>query len=84
MSYRREYSLGPGRRIDFLVGAIGVEIKKGKPNPGSVIAQLTRYAESPEVGGLILVIERYMDLPGDIGGKPCISLGLRKQWGVAT
>lgn len=84
LPYQREFRLGPGNRIDFLVGGIGVEIKKGKPNAGSVIAQLTRYAESPEVTGLVLVIERYQDVPPSIAGKPCVSLGLRKQWGVAT
>lgn len=84
LPYQREYRLGPGNRIDFFVGGIGVEVKKGKPNAGSVLGQLTRYAASPEVIGLILVIERYLDVPAQIAGKPCASLGLRKQWGVAT
>lgn len=82
--FRKEYRLGPRNRIDFLVnGGFGVEVKKRKPNRLQVISQLERYASSDEVRAIILVIERSMDLPKMVSGKPCYSIGLNKLWGVA-
>ena len=78
--YSHEYKLGKGNRIDFLVGGIGVEVKKGKPNRSSVLKQLERYSESDEVKGLVLVIERSMDIPDFLNGKPCEVVALNKLW----
>ena len=85
IEFLHEYRLAPRNRIDFLTIAtgIGIEVKKGKPNEQSVYAQLERYAQFEPVLGLILVIERYMDLPEEINGKPVRSIGLRKLYGVA-
>lgn len=84
IAYRREVQLDSRSRIDFLVEpGIGVELKKGKPNRKAVINQLERYAASDQIQELILIIESAMDLPESIGGKPCMSLALRKQWGIA-
>ena len=83
--YRREVPLGPRNRIDFLTeSGVGIEAKKGKPNERQVFNQLERYADFETVSGLILVIERYMDLPEEINGKPVRSIGLRKLWGIAS
>lgn len=85
ISYQREFLLGPRNRIDFLVDSgIGIEAKKGKPNEQQVLKQLARYTEFEQIKGLILVIERYMDLPEEINGKPVVSIGLRKLWGIAS
>lgn len=85
ISFRNEVLLGPRNRIDFLTDSgIGIEAKKGKPNELSVLKQLERYATFDQVKGLILVIERYMDLPEQINGKPVVSIGLRKLWGIAS
>lgn len=85
ISFNNEFLLGPRNRIDFLtVSGVGIEAKKGKPNELQVMSQLTRYAAFEQVTGLILVIERYMDLPEEINGKPVISIGLRKLWGIAS
>lgn len=85
ISFQNEFLLGPRNRIDFLtIDGIGIEAKKGKPNELQVLNQLIRYAEFEQVKGLILVIERYMDLPKEINGKPVVSIGLRKLWGIAS
>lgn len=82
--YQHEYKLGPHCRIDFLTdGGIGVEVKKGKPYSVAVEKQLIRYASFEDVKGIVLVIERYQDVPSEICGKPCRSLGLRKLWGIS-
>lgn len=82
--FYHEYQLGPRCRIDFLTeDGIGIEVKKGKPYSVAVERQLKRYAQFEEVKGIILVIERYQDVPEEIMGKPCRSIGLRKLWGIA-
>lgn len=82
--HKKEFKLAERNRIDFLVdGGIGIEVKKGKPNKVNVISQLLRYAESPYISSVVLVIERNMDLPGEINGKQCKSIGLNKLWGIS-
>lgn len=85
IDYHHEYNLAPRNRIDFLTrSGIGIEVKKGKPNAERTLAQIKRYIASPEIKGIILVIERYQDVPAEINGKPCRSIGLRKLWGIAS
>jgi hypothetical protein len=82
--HSHEVKLGPRCRIDFLTDTgIGIEVKKGKPYSVAVEQQLERYARFDAVKGIILVIERYQDVPKEVCGKPCRSLGLRKLWGIA-
>lgn len=84
LRYVREYRLAPRNRIDFMVeGGIGIEVKKGKPNQAQVIAQLSRYSNFPQVSALVLVVERSLDIPRELSGKPCHSFGLNKLWGIA-
>lgn len=84
IGYDREYKLAPRNRIDFLVvGGIGVEVKKGKPYRRQVVEQLERYTSFPEVNTMILVVERNLDIPKEINGKKCYSIGLNKLWGIA-
>lgn len=81
IDYEHERKLGARKRIDFLVsGGIGVEVKKGKPNRNAVMKQLEKYASSDEVSVVILVIERSMDVPREMYGKPCYVIGLNKLW----
>ena len=85
IEYQKEYKLGKHNRIDFLIsGGIGIEVKKGKPNKSKVIEQLTRYTEFEVINSVILVIERSMDIPKEITGKPCLSFGLNKLWGITV
>lgn len=85
INHERECYLGRGNRVDFLTSkdGIAIEVKKGKPNKMQAISQLRRYAEFDRVKGIILVIEKNMDVPREINGKPCVSLGLNKLWGIA-
>lgn len=70
----REVQLSERDRIDLLVGDVGVEVKvKGKRTP---LAQLTRYAASAHVAGLLLVTTRAATLPPAIGGKPAAVVSL--------
>lgn len=84
IKFEKEYTLGPRNRIDFFLdNGIGIEVKKGKPNKVKVISQLERYAKFNKITALILIIERSMDVPVIINNKPCFSIGLNKQWGIA-
>lgn len=83
VSWEHEASLGPRCRIDLLCGRIGIEIKRGKPVRGRLIEQLTRYARCEGIDGLILVVERSVDLPRVIGGKPIRVVCLNRLWGIA-
>jgi len=70
LEYEREFKIGPGSRIDFLVGDVGVEVKIG----GSLQAatrQLHRYAQSEAIGSLILVSSRLFHsyFPETLNGK---------------
>ena len=83
LAYTHEYRLGPGRRIDFLCGNVGIEVKKGRPVAAHLHAQAKRYAESPVLSALIIVAQRPCRLPERIGGKPVYLLSLNRLWGVA-
>ena len=78
-----EYRLGPRRRIDFLSGRVGIEVKKGRPAAQALLGQLRRYAESDELDGLIVVTQRTTPLPDAIAGKPVVQVSLNRLWGVA-
>lgn len=78
-----EATLGQGNRIDFLIDGVGVEIKKGKPRPTVLIAQLERYAKSDRIDSLVVISWQSVTLPAHIGGKPVFSLALGKLWGVS-
>jgi len=85
INFESECYLGSRNRVDFLTfkDNIAIEVKKGKPNKATVIAQLQRYAAFPRVKGIILVVEKNLDIPKMINGKPCVSFGLNKLWGIA-
>ena len=77
-----EVRLAPRCRIDFMVGGIGVEIKKKRPQRAPLAAQLARYAACPQVERLIVLAPRGVDLPNSIGGKPVKMMSLEKLWGI--
>lgn len=83
IEYIHEYKLGPGRRIDFLCGNIGIEVKKGRPNAARLRTQLTRYLQSPDLNAAIVVLQRPCSLPDKLCGKPLRVLSLNRLWGVA-
>lgn len=67
----REVRLGSAGRIDLLVDGVGIEVKV-TGQAARVSAQLSRYAERPEVRELLLVTTRARHRPPhELSGKPC-------------
>lgn len=81
--FLHEEHLAPRCRIDFLAGTVGIEVKKGRPQRGQLLRQMERYARSPRVKSLVVLVERAADLPGEILGKPCVVFSLNRLWGIA-
>ena len=80
---RHEAALGPRRRVDFLCGTVGVEIKKGPVPPARLCEQCARYLASPLLTALVVVSPRALRVPARIGGKPVVVFSLNRLWGVA-
>ena len=83
LEYEHEYRLGPRRRVDFRVGRVGIEVKKGRPVSSELARQLERYLESDALDAMIVVTQRVTALPETIGGKPVHLISLNRLWGVA-
>ena len=83
LAYAHEYRLGPHCRIDFAVGRVGIEVKKGRPATTQLVRQLRRYLESDVLDGIIVVSQRATALPDTICGKPVRQVSLNRLWGVA-
>ena len=83
LEYEHEYRLGPRRRIDFRVGRIGIEVKKGRPSSSELTRQLRRYLESDALDAVIVVTQRVVSLPKTIWNKPVALISLNRLWGVA-
>ena len=81
--YQAEYVLAPRCRIDFLIGTIGLEVKRGHPRARNVARQLSRYAESAEIQSLVLLSEHTLSLPKTFYGKPLYQVSLSRLWGIA-
>ena len=80
----REWNLGDGDIIDFLIDAgvefgFGIEVKTKEP-PAKVLRQLERYAQHKEINQLLLItsVPAHGRLPQSINGKPLHIYGL---WG---
>ena len=80
---QHEAKIGKGCRIDYLVGTVGVEIKKGKPIPATLLKQVTRYAACEPVTAIVVVTQRSVKLPKAVAGKPLRVVALNQLWGVA-
>lgn len=83
LEYDHEYRLGPRRRIDFRVGRVGIEVKKGRPRASALAEQLRRYLASEDLDAAVVVTQRALALPRTIGGKPVALVTLDRLWGVA-
>ena len=83
LPYAHEVKLAPRCRIDLMCGRVGIEVKRGKPEPRRIIQQLSRYAACEGVDGLILVAERTVAVPRTLGGKPVRVICLNRLWGIA-
>lgn len=83
LSFIHEAKLAPGCRIDYLVGNIGIEIKKGRPDAFAVKKQLMRYAACDGVEAIILLTQRTVAVPKTVLDKPVRVIVLNQLWGVA-
>ncbi len=85
IGHEREAHLGPQARVDFLTeGGVAVEVKRGRPGMASLLSQLGRYAGSDRVSAVVLVLERSVPLPDQLGGKPVRRISLNMLWGPAV
>lgn len=80
---QHEAQLAPRRRIDLLCGAVGLEVKRGRPAAAPLMRQLEGYAKSDRIGALILVVDHAPRLPQTVSGKPLRVVSLQKLWGIA-
>lgn len=83
LAFEHEYRLGPRCRIDFRVGRVGIEVKKGRPPASRLAKQLRRYLASDALDGVIVVTQRATAVPKEICGKPVVLVSLNRLWGVA-
>ena len=83
LPWEHEVKLAPRCRIDLMCGGVGIEIKRGKVEKARIIEQLRKYAECPQVQGLILVTEKTVPVPHTIYGKPVRLVCLNRLWGIA-
>ncbi len=83
IAWEHEVKLAPRCRIDLMCGGVGIEIKRGRVDRTHLLAQLTKYAQCPQVEGLILVTEKTVALPRMLCGKPLRLLCLNRLWGIA-
>ena len=83
LDYEHEYKLGPRRHIDFRVGRVGIEVKKGRPTSPALATQLRKYLESDALDAVIVVTQRVTRVPDTLCGKPVVLVSLNRLWGVA-
>lgn len=83
IEYNHECRLAHGRRIDFMCGRIGIEVKKNRPAAAQLRMQLTRYLQSPSLDAVIVVLQKPCALPKYLCEKPVYVLALNRLWGVA-
>ncbi len=80
---QHEARLGQHCRIDFLVEGVGVEIKKNRPVPSALRAQIARYAACEQVLEIVIVAPRAVNMPKTIAGKRVTMIGLERLWGIS-
>lgn len=81
--WAHEVRLAPRCRIDLMCGGVGIEVKRGKVEKARILQQLAKYAACQQVSGLILVTEKTVPVPRQIGGKPVRLICLNRLWGIA-
>lgn len=76
---RAEVKLSDASRIDFMVGAVGIEVKP-HGSLAALTAQLFRYAEHDAVAELLVLVtsNRLGNLPATILGKPVLAVNLHR------
>ena len=80
---QHEARLGPRCRLDFLWGAIAIEVKKGRPDGRALTRQIERYLAFEQVSAIVVVTQGRVKLPDRCCGKPVYWVCLNQNWGVA-
>lgn len=75
----REVWIGTRKRIDLVVGRVGIEIKV-KGGRAAIVRQCEGYCQSDDIDGLILAANRSVALPEEINGKPVMVASLGRGW----
>ena len=83
LAHIHEAKIAMGCRIDYLVGGVGIEIKKGKPNPKRLIKQLERYLASDMLESLVVVSWHSVKIPSEINEKKVELISLSQLWGIS-
>ncbi len=83
IAFSHEVTLAPRCRIDFMVGDVGIEVKKTHVSARALKAQTAKYLASDKLAALVLITTRGASLPATIASKPVMVLGLNRLWGVA-
>ena len=83
LEFVHEAPLAPRCRVDFLVGDVGVEIKRGRPNQKQLTAQISRYLKTGRLSALVVLSEKSCPLPETLLGFPVKSVSLFRLWGLA-
>ena len=80
--YEHEYQLFPRKRFDFWIDGIVIEVKKQRPTKIYLLNQLNKYTKDKHVKAVIVVLEKSIDLPKTLNGKPIFVKSLNRNWGV--
>ena len=83
LAFVHECPLAPRCRIDFLVGRVGIEVKKGNPQRKLLLRQLSRYLASDMLDAVVVVCPRTVALPERLQNKRVVVVSLNHLWGVA-
>jgi hypothetical protein len=83
--FEREHVLDKKNRPDFFIDEYAVEVKIGGSYVGrqsaiSIFKQCERYANFPEVKGVVLVSNRAMGFPEELCGKPAYFVSVGRSW----
>lgn len=83
IKYKHEYKMLTRKRFDFWINGIVLEVKKSKPSKITLLNQLDRYTKVPSVRAVIVILEKNINIPNQLNGKPIILKSLNENWGVA-
>lgn len=81
--FKREYSLGPKDKPDFMIIQDGYNIvveMKTRAQRIKIFKQIERYTTHDSVDGVILLSGTAMGLPESINGKPALFASLGRGW----
>ena len=84
IKFIHEYKIYTGKRFDFWVNGIVLEVKKQKPTKINLLNQLNRYTKVPGVKAIIVVLEKNINIPKEINSKPIIIKSLNENWGITV